>query len=392
MTPTASPTVEPTQSPTIVPTDTPDLTPTVPPEARKTQDLIVTPKSLTLYIGGGAKTLKVSNAKGKVTYKNNDPKIIKIDAKGNVTPVSKGRAILIVNAAGDTNYRPASVDVYVTVIDDTVKVKKEQRMTVGHRSFTLYAGGRSKTLKVSNAKGHITYKSSKPKVVGIDTKGKMIPRSSGKATITIKSAGNDSYKAATLKVKVTVKKQKQKMTVRPRSLTLYMGSKGASLKVSKAKGKVTYKSSDPKVVKVSKKGRVTPRSSGNATITVRASGNASYKAATHRVKVRVKKKSANFIGVKGTYYDFSHGSGDPNLFSVQISNITDTDFRFTIYQGSNVIFTSNTADITGDTTGVYQRAGYRLYFKWTDAGKMNVSGFGPVEGVSFLNNAYYQVS
>ena len=143
---------------------------------------------------------------------------------------------------------------------------------------------------MSNAKGDISYKSSDPNIAKVSRKGKVTPRSAGKITITITAAGDSSYKVATLKVKVTVNKQKQKITVKPKSLTLYMGDKATALKVSKAKGKITYKSSNPKVVKVSKKGKVTPKSAGNATITIRASGNATYKAATLKVKVKVKRK------------------------------------------------------------------------------------------------------
>lgn len=168
--------------------------------------------------------------------------------------------------------------------------KKEQNMFVSTKLLSLYVGRKSATLKVSRAKGKITYESSNPDIVKVSEKGRVTPRSAGKATIIVTASGDRSYKAATSNVKVIVKKQKQKMTVRPRPLTLYMGDEPTALKVSKAKGKVIYKSSDPKVAKVSKKGNVTPISSGNATIVVRASGNATYKAAVRKVRVKVKNK------------------------------------------------------------------------------------------------------
>lgn len=91
-----------------------------------------------------------------------------------------------------------------TAIPSTTE-KKEQKMSVDRKSLTLYASGKATVLNVSNAKGKITYKSSNPKVVKVSKKGKVSPKSIGKATITIKSAGNNIYKAATLKVAVTVK-------------------------------------------------------------------------------------------------------------------------------------------------------------------------------------------
>lgn len=83
--------------------------------------------------------------------------------------------------------------------------KKEQKMSVDRKSLTLYAGGKATTLKVSNAKGKITFKSSDPRIVKVSKKGKVSPKSIGKATITIKSTGNNIYKTATLKIAVTVK-------------------------------------------------------------------------------------------------------------------------------------------------------------------------------------------
>ena len=54
-------------------------------------------------------------------------------------------------------------------------------------------------------------------------------------------------------------------------VTLKKG-KSVKLKVSGVKGKVTYKSNKPKVVKVTKSGKIKALKKGKATITVKAGG------------------------------------------------------------------------------------------------------------------------
>lgn len=83
--------------------------------------------------------------------------------------------------------------------------KKVQSPRVDRRSLRLYAGGKTTNLKVSKAKGKITYKSQDPKVAKVTDKGKVIPKKAGKTIIIIKIAGNSIYKPATIKVSVTVK-------------------------------------------------------------------------------------------------------------------------------------------------------------------------------------------
>lgn len=198
--PTQIPIVEPTEDPTIIPTSIPTPKPTSLPEKKKEQNITVYPKSLVFYVGGKYKTLKVSNAKGKITYKSDDPKVAMIDAKGKVTPRSAGKSVITINVSGNNSYKPA-------VIKVTVYVKKKvQSPTVNHKSLQLYDKGKTKTLKVYKAKGKVTYKSSDPKVVKVDIKGRVTPKTAGRSTITIKAAGNSSYKAATIKVKVIVYK------------------------------------------------------------------------------------------------------------------------------------------------------------------------------------------
>lgn len=98
-----------------------------------------------------------------------------------------------------------------------------------------------------------------------------------------------------------------------------------------------------------------------------------------------------FFVSEGRYYDFSNGS-ENIVYSVEIYNVTDTTFDFCIYENDTIIFKRHTAEITSSCTGTYYGNQYTLDFSWRDPGTVSVRGFDVVEGLEFINNAYYGVS
>ncbi|MBM6666937.1 hypothetical protein H6A64_03615 [Lacrimispora saccharolytica] len=107
---------------------------------------------------------------------------------------------------------------------------------------------------------------------------------------------------------------------------------------------------------------------------------------------------------EGEYIDERLREGDPNLIegghTVITSNITDTSFDFTIYYldfikgQENVVFRTHTAVFVEDgMKAVYDGQEYYLVFTFPDyhdshpdVTHMEVTGYGPVEGVTFSNN------
>lgn len=91
----------------------------------------------------------------------------------------------------------------------------------------------------------------------------------------------------------------------------------------------------------------------------------------------------------------------PEYYKVKVSNVTDTSFDFTIYyvnetEGSEeVVFRTHTAVFVGDgMEAVYDGVDYYLTFTfpdyheaYPDATDMEISGYGPVEGMTFSNNS-----
>lgn len=117
----------------------------------------------------------------------------------------------------------------------------------------ILESGKTYTLKLVGSKKKVKWKSSKSKVVKVNKKGKIKGKKQGSALIYAKVAGKK------LKCKVTVIKLNKK------KVTLQAG-KSLSLKVLGIKKKVTWKSSNSKVAKVNKNGKVTGLKQGNATI------------------------------------------------------------------------------------------------------------------------------
>lgn len=129
----------------------------------------------------------------------------------------------------------------------------------------------------------ITFRSSRPEIAAVDSKGVVTAKKAGTATITATAPGG--AKAA---CKVTVKGIPSKITLNKTKATLKV-KKTLQLKVTIPKGtvcsKFTYKSNKPKVAAVSSSGKITAKKKGTAKITVTASNNKKAKA-TITVKVK----------------------------------------------------------------------------------------------------------
>lgn len=153
---------------------------------------------------GKSSTQKLLGADGKVidaseiTWKSSNKKIAKVNSAGKVTAVKKGTATITATYKGK-KYK------------FTVQVRKTPKLTLSENGITLYKGGGSKTLKVTAIPSDvkIKWKTSDKKVVKVNSKGKLTPVATGKATIT-----------AQIKYKNKTYKDTCKVTVEPKSATL----------------------------------------------------------------------------------------------------------------------------------------------------------------------------
>lgn len=137
--------------------------------------------------------------------------------------------------------------------------------------------GQSRTLKITGLKKgqKITWKSSNSKIVAVNKAGKLQAKAKGSATIT----GTVSKRKYTCKV--TVQAPKLNKT----SVTLKTGQT-YQLKLSGTNQKITWKSSNSKIVTINKTGKLFAKSAGNATITAQVNG------IRFVCKVKIQKKAA----------------------------------------------------------------------------------------------------
>ncbi len=181
--------------------------------------------------------------------------------------IKKIIAAAVVAAMGITSIVPAA---------PAQAAAKTKKLTVKTKKITLYkgaaAGYGSMKLKVTvkPKKAKVTYKINKKKIASVSKKGVVKAKKPGKAKITVKSGSKKVV------VKVVVKKIKKKVTkvTAPKNVTVKVGAKQkikTSVKPKKATlKKLTFKSSAKKIAKVNAKGVITGVKAGKAKITVKA--------------------------------------------------------------------------------------------------------------------------
>lgn len=160
-----------------------------------------------------------------------------------------------------TNTQPVINDVYAAV-----KISKKSAYIIK---------GKKLTLKVTGTKSKAKWSSSNKKIATVSSKGVVTAKKKGSATITAK-VGKKKYTC-----KVTV----ETPSLNKKSVTVNKGNT-YQLKLNGTKQKITWTSSNKKIVTVSSKGKVTAKGIGSATISAKAGG------VTYKCKVTVKPKSA----------------------------------------------------------------------------------------------------
>ncbi len=106
----------------------------------------------------------------------------------------------------------------------------------------------------------------------------------GTTKLTLKAEKTDAFSPAEASMTIRVLKKKQKITT---SKSSYSGKCGGKAKLgAKADTKLTYKSSNKSVVKVTKKGKLKFTGPGTATVTVKAAETGYTEGAKKKIKVR----------------------------------------------------------------------------------------------------------
>ena len=223
-----------------------------------------------------------TNATNKqVVWSSSNPSVATVNNDGVVTAVSNGTAIIRCTTKDSARVATCTVTVLKTIHSKSVSVDSTELTVYDGKSKTLVA-----TIKPSNVSiNTVIWSSSNPKIATVDSKGKITGIEPGKCVITCKT--RDTGKTA--KCKVTVKPTKvKKLAINKTQISVAIdGSYKLSAVITPAYAtnqNVKWTSSNKKIAKVNKNGKVTGVSVGTATITcTTVDGN---KIATCTVKVK----------------------------------------------------------------------------------------------------------
>ena len=235
---------------------------------------VMSKKTLTLQIGQKSQ-LKLGYTKGivvkgnsnhKLIWKTTNAKIAGVDQKGNVTAITPGTAVI------SAVYGGKSYSCKVTV----------QTPVISRKSMTIYIGEKER-LSIRNAKTSVRWSSGNNKIVKVDSSGWILAKSLGTTIITAK-IGKYSLKC---KVHVSTPYISAKKKV--------LGfSKSDYLIIGNCKAKVTWSSSNSRIVKVDQYGNIKAgKIKGQAVITAKFMG--------HTLKCLVVVRDTTYDNVRRKY-------------------------------------------------------------------------------------------
>ena len=274
----------------------------------------------------------LSRGDGELKY-SSDSNVVAVDTSGNVTVKSAGKATISITAPENEEYKEAKASVKITVSHVWGEWKQIQKATVlasakeerqcricGEKDsrdtgealpasiklnvtkLTMQIGQTTSKVKVSGlAEGDSVkkWKSSDTRIVKVNSAGKITAQKvTGKAVVTVELASGMKGNIA-----VTVQKTAVKTTAitgLEKKITLKKGKKVTLRPVLSpitTQEKISYTSSDKKIVSVTSAGVITAKAAGTAKITVKSG---SKKAVVTVIVPKTATKSINGIPSKQT--------------------------------------------------------------------------------------------
>lgn len=217
-------------------------------------------------------------------------------------------------------------DVRVPDIENTSSVTK---ISLENSKISLYVAKKYQIKPLlTNANGKTTYKSNNKSVATVDDNGKVRALKKGAAIITV--TNNNASTELTVNVKEPTLNAKSKTIVKNKSFTI---------KIKGKSGKATFKSSNSKIAKVNKSGKITALKKGKTTITVKTNVNVKLKC-----KVTVKNPSKwDLVKYEVTFKrlieSLTVNLGEPKRFIGDYFETGFTDNVFTLYQKNKISYT-----------------------------------------------------
>lgn len=203
----------------------------------------------------------------ETTFTSSDPSIVMVDeddTTGKVTGIAAGKAVITIASVTNPEIFVECTVIIVQPVKTAKSSLSEDKIYVGEQS-TLVLELAPSECTVND----MVFTSSNTKVATVDENGVITAVGKGKAKI---SATPVEGKAKRTSKNITVIQQATSIELKEEQILLGKGKKAnirATVLPKDANSKtLTYTSSDPSIIKVDSKGRVTAKGEGQATITV----------------------------------------------------------------------------------------------------------------------------
>jgi hypothetical protein len=225
--------------------------------------------------------IKVKKSKGEVTFESDDTSVATVNKEGVVTGKSDGKATITVTAAGDVNYKKATVKFKVEVGYHYIT---DKACTVKLSKTTYNYDGEYKKPTVTVKYDGVTLK--KDRDYTVSYADNLNP---GTASVTVKGKGKyRGTRVLTFKIQES-KKEQTNFTASIKNNTIPLNGT-ATVFVSGARGKVTFSSKSPSYAEYIGDAtfRGLKKTKDGITIVVTAAGDDTYKSKTIELWVSVK--------------------------------------------------------------------------------------------------------
>lgn len=191
---------------------------------------------------GESEFLTVEGADGSLSlWKSSDEKVAAVTSEGKVTGIGGGEAVVTASVDGQ------DLECWVRV--RSIQMRAAPKAMQRKSTYIL-------KLEQNNIASKVVWRSSDKKIAAVNSKGRVRAKKCGTVTITAKADGCK----AVCKIKIVDAR------LSASDLSLVKGG-SKKLGVTGISQKLTWKSSDPSVASVGKKGKVTAKKEGTAVIT-----------------------------------------------------------------------------------------------------------------------------
>ncbi|WCN37946.1 Ig-like domain-containing protein [Aneurinibacillus uraniidurans] len=209
-------------------------------------------------------TITPENATNQaITWTSSNPKIATVDENGKVHAVGSGTAIITAKTVEGGKVATCRVSSSVPVAGISLGERATAKIGTALKLTPVFT-------PIAPTNKNIVWTSSDPAVAVVSTSGIITPKSTGTATITVKTV-DGNFTAST---EVTVIQGVTSVTLNQTTLTMTVGDAAVQLlptvnPITATNQSVTWVSSNPSVVTVDENGTIQAVSAGTATITVK---------------------------------------------------------------------------------------------------------------------------